>query len=407
MPDQPSFLAEADDLDRLHQNMWPSIPGEEKISNRSRNRIGRRRNNSQGKDGNLGLTGDFSQLEAVRLNSDVRLACEESASDLQDALDAHEKNIEKTEDLKTQMKALETQLQGLPETDLTDLRDALSVAAGATDANLTLSAIESEVKRITQEVKDRHQQLGSVPSDFDATASLPVPIKATIRRFSEEIDGISRDIKSEESKIVEGKKLIESLQTELRRLERRGELPTEQALRNARDHRDRGWSLVLAEWKGEGSDKEFVAGKPLEEAFPEAISHADDIADRLREQAEAVAQAEEKRSQITQYEKVNQDVQREILDLRHKLSECLTSWEAAWSNCRITPLTPAEMEEWREVWNEFKSLLRQLRDAEETFQQKSNQVREAKIVLVKVLSESDEQKEFSLLFDEARRRVPA
>ena len=353
---------------------------------------------------NLELTGSFSELETLRLSSAVRLACEEAANDLQKALDEREKNIEKTEDLKTQIKTLETQLQALPETDLTNLRDALSVAAGATEANRTLSASESEVKRLTHEAKDRHRELTGAPDDLDATGSLSVPTKATIRRIGEEMDGINRDIKSEESKILEGKKRIESLQAELGRMERRGELPSEQALRKAREHRDHGWSLVLAEWKGNGSKEEFVPGTPLEEAFPQTIVQADDIADQLREQAEAVAQAEEKRFQITQSEKQNQEAEGKISELQSKLKKCQTSWEAAWLPCGITPRAPAEMEEWRETWSEFKDLLRQLRVAEETFQQKSNQVQEAKIQLATVLSESAE-KEFALLFDKARRRV--
>ena len=167
--------------------------------------------------------------------------------------------------------------------------------------------------------------------------------------------------------------------------------PSEQALHKAREHRDHGWSLVLAEWKGNGSKEEFVPGTPLEEAFPQTIVQADDIADQLREQAEAVAQAEEKRFQITQSEKQNQEAEGKISELQSKLKECQTSWEAAWLPCGITPRAPAEMEEWREAWSEFKDLLRQLRAAEETFQQKSNQVQEAKMQLAAVLSESVEK----------------
>lgn len=399
----PALLAEADALDRLHQDLGVYRDRKNSLTDLETELAGLESTLRAGMQ-NLALTGSFSALETLRLNSAVRLACEEAADDLQKALDKREKNIEKTEDLKTQIKTLETQLQSLPETDLTNLRDALSVAAGATEANRTLSASESEVQRLTHEAQDRHRELTGAPKDLDTTGSLSVPTKATIRRIGEEMDGINRDIKSEESKILEGKKRIDSLQAELGRMERRGELPSEQALRKAREHRDHGWSLVLAEWKGNGSKEEFVPGTPLEEAFPQTIVRADDIADQLREQAEAVAQAEEKRFQITQSEKQNQEAEGKISELQSKLKESQTSWEAAWLPCGITPRAPAEMEEWREAWSEFKDLLRLLRIAEETYQQKSNQVQEAKMQLATVLCESVE-KEFTLLFDEARRRV--
>jgi uncharacterized protein YhaN len=399
----PALLAEGDALDLLHQNLGVYQERKKSLTDLETELAGLEATLRGGMQ-NLELTGSLSALETLRLNSAVRLACEEAANDLQKLLDEREKNIEKTEDLKTQIKTLETQLQALPETDLTNLRDALSVAAGATEANRTLLASESEVKRLTQEAKDHHQELTGAPSDLDTTGSLLVPTKATIRRIGEEMDRINRDIESEESKILEGEKQIESLQAEIGRMERRGELPSEQALHKAREHRDHGWSLVLAEWKGNGSEEELVPGTPLEEAFPQTIVKADDIADQLREQAEAVAQAEEKRFQITQSEKQNQEAEEKISELQSKLKECQTSWEAAWLPSGVVPRAPDEMEEWREAWVKFKELLRQLRVAEETFRQKCNQVQEAKIQLATVLCEPVE-KDFTLLYDEAIRRV--
>jgi len=399
----PALLAEADAVDRLHQDLGVYRNRKNSLTDLETELAGLEATLRSGMQ-NLELTGSFSSLETLRLNSAARLACEEAANDLQKAGDEREKNITKTEELKTQIGTMETQLLAIPETDLTNLRAALSAAAGATEANRTLSASESEVKRLIHEVNDRHLELIGSPKDLDTTGSLSVPTKATIHRIGEEMDGINRDIKSEESKILVGKKQIEALQAELGRMERRGELPSEQALRKAREHRNHGWSLVLAEWKGDGSKEEFVSDIPLEEAFPQTIVQADDIADQLREQAQAVAQSEEKRFQITQSEKQNQESEEIISKLQIRLKEWQTAWEAAWLPCGITPQSPAEMEEWREAWSKFKDLLRQLRAAEETFQQKSDQVQESKIQLATVLSEPVE-KGFKPLYDEAIRRV--
>ncbi|MCX5882650.1 MAG: hypothetical protein NTU74_12890, partial [Deltaproteobacteria bacterium] len=336
--------------------------------------------------------------------SAVRLACEDAANDLQKALEEREKHKGKAEDLKAQIEIRETQLKALPETDLTRLRDALSAAAGATDANKTLSASKTEVKRLTRETLDLLKELTGAPEDLDKTAGLSVPAKSAIRRIGEEMDEIKRDIKAEASKIIDGKKRIESFQAELGRMERRGELPSEQALRKARDHRDHGWNLVLAAWKGQGVQEDFISDKPLEEAFPQAIAQADVIADQLREQAEAVAQAEEKRFQIAKSEKQNQEAEEAISALENKLKACQIAWDAVWLPCAIAPRTPNEMEEWLEKWSEFKGFLRQLRAAEESFQQKSKRIQLARQQLATVLSESEE-KAFELLFEKARQRI--
>jgi len=399
----PALLAEADVLDRLHQDLGVYRNHKKTMTDLETELAGLETTLRAGMQ-NLRLVGSVEELEKLRLTSAVLLACEEDADDLQNALEGHNKNTEKKEGLETQIKTLETQLQALPEADLTNLRDALSIAAAASEANRTLSTSESEVKRFTHEAKECHRALIGASKDLDATGILAVPTKSTIRRIGEEMEGIYRDIKTEESKILEGTKQINVLKAELGRLERRGELPSEQALHDAREYRDHGWSLVLADWKGHGSKEELMLGTPLEEAFPQAIVKADDIADQLREQAEAVAQAEEKRFQITQTETQNQLAEGKISELQDRLKECQTSWETEWLHSGILPKAPAEMEEWRESWNEFKDILRQLKIAEETYQQKNNQVQEAKMQLVTVLSEPEE-KEFTLLFDEARRRV--
>lgn len=399
----PELLADADGIDILHQDLGAYRVRKNTLTDLETELAALEATLRAGMQ-NLELTGSFSELEKLRQSSAVRLACEEAATDLQKALDERDKNREKMDDSKTQIKSLEAQLLALPESDLTSLRDALSVAAGAIEANKTLLACEMEVKRLSNETSDRHQMLNGAPACLDTTATLPIPTKATIRRFAEAMDEISREISSEESKIVEGEKRIEALQAELGRLERRGELPSEQTLFKAREHRDHGWKLVLAEWKGSGTAEELLPGTPLEEAFPQTVAKADGIADQLREQAEAVAQAEEKRYQVTLTEKKNQDAAGNIEKLQARLKESQASWEAAWLPCGITPQSPAEMEEWRETWSEFKDRLRLLRVAEETFSQKSTQVLDAKLQLATVLSESAE-KEFAFLFDEARRRV--
>jgi uncharacterized protein YhaN len=399
----PDLLAEADALDRLHQDLGVYGGRKNSLTDLETEMAGLEATLRTGMQ-NLGISGSFSEIETLRLSSATRLCCEEAANNLQKVVEEREKNIEKTQEIQTQIETREMQLKAMPEIDLTRLRDALSAAAGATDADKTLSAGQSEVKRLAQETWDLHQQLTGAPEDLDGTAALPVPAKSTIRRIGEEMDGIRREIKIEASRILEGNKRIESIQAELGRMERRGELPSEQALRKARDHRDHGWSLVLAAWKGQGALEELVPGKALEEAFPQAVVQADTIADRLREQAEAVAQAEEKRFQITQCEKQNQEAEETIRVLRDKLETCQAAWEALWLPCGMMPGAPDEMEEWREIWSYFKGLLRQLRAAEESFQRKSDQVQQAKNQLAAVLSEPVD-KGFTSLYDKAVRRV--
>ena len=383
----PAVLAEAENLDSLHQELGAYRTRKKELGD-LRSRLAELEPSLRAGMLNLSLTGEFSSLEGCRLSSPLRLACQESAAALKAALAEQATNSVKTEGLQNQIRIQESQLDSVPEQDLTDLREALAVAAEATEADRTRSASESEVRRWIRETADQHHQLAGAPADSDATARLPVPAITTIRRHQEGMEAIKRDIVDQEAKLREANSRVKSIQAELGRLQRRGELPSEDALLKARAQRDHGWSLVLAEWKGNGATEELIAGTPLEEAFPRTITQADAVADRLRLDADAVAKAEEKRSQLDELGKHIEDIQQRVLELRGALEECQISWRAEWAACGITPQSPAEMLEWRDRWSEFRERLTKLKTAQDTLQIKNHQVQQAKDRLSSVLGRS-------------------
>ncbi len=399
----PAVLAEADSLDRLHQELGAYRAHKKSLEDLQTTLAGLEPLIRAGMQ-NLQLLGEFATLESHRLSSPARLACEEAAGALNGAWAEQVSNFDKAEELQNQIRVQVAQLQSLPETDLTSLREALAVAAEATDADRTLSTSESEVKRLIREAANQHRQIAGAPENLDATAALAVPGIAMIRRSHEQMDGIRRDIKTEEDRMRDANKREGAIRAELGRLQRQGELPSEETLRQARGHRDQGWSLVLAEWKGDGAKEELVPGSPLEDAFPQAIAKADGIADQLRLHAEAVAQAEEKRLQLREIEQQAADARQKIQELQGTQDGCQQSWQAEWAAGGITPRSPAEMLEWRDQWSDFRARLEKLRAAQESFQEKHRQIQQAKTRLAAVLGQAEE-KEFSFLFAAAKKLV--
>ena len=399
----PAVLEKAATVDRLHQELGSYRDHKKAWSDRETKLAGIAPALRAGMQ-NLGLEGGPEAIETLRLGSAARLGCEEAARGLKLAAAGQETNTAQIRELTTRIAARKNQLQSLPEADLTPLRAALASAAGAMEADRTLVAAEREARRLAREAAERHGRLPGAPKNLGATADLTPPSKATIRRVRDAMDGIRRDIKTEAAKILEGKERIESIQAELGRIARRGTLPSPDALREARRRRDHGWALVLAEWKGGGATEELLPGVPLEDAFPQTVAKADRIADGLFEHAEAVAQSEEKRFQISESEAQSQEAKERLAELRSALEKCQSEWEEAWKPCGLRPLTPDEMEEWRENWSEFKELLGKLRTAEEALEQKRQQVREANEALAAVLDEPN-ARGFSALFEAAKSKV--
>lgn len=352
----------------------------------------------------LGIQGEFESLESLRLDSATRLRVEKAANDLIEA-ERHRDDCEgKTQKLKSQTELQNRELESLPEMALEPLREALAIAAEATDASKTLETSRAAVESLKRKVQDAQTLVIGAPVDPDAIAKLPVPSSSTIRRFRERLNFLEQDEKAATNKVRDEEGKVRKLREELVRLERRGELPTEDSLRKARDHRDHGWELVMKEWKGEGTTEVLEAGTVLEEAFPNAVKTADQIADRLRMDAESVAQAEEKRLQIEAAVVAIETASAEVETIRTAKRERLEAWASEWNATGVAPRSPDEMESWREDWVRFRETLTKLREAEDAFESKARQVQKATDALAAVLKDSP-AKPFAILFDAARKQV--
>lgn len=339
----PALLTHEEKIDRFHQNL-----GAYRARNQSLTDL---RARLSGLDPviragmtNLQLEGEFASLDSHRVSSAGQLAFGEAAEALQSALEQQNANAGKAETLKEHIMGEKSELNSLPVTDLGGIREALALAANATDADRTLATSEREVQRLAREMTSQHVLVTGAPGDLDATTSLPVPSLATIRRYHDEMDGLQRRIRDQQQESYEVKERTETIRGELARLQRQGELPSEESLQRARDQRNRGWELVLEDWKGGGAKEDFVPGVPLENSYPQAVAKADEIADKLRLDAEAVAQAEEKRLQITEAQRQLGDTDQNTRRLEGDLQQHQAAWLAEWSACEITPRSPAK---WR------------------------------------------------------------
>lgn len=399
----PEVLANADALDLLHQDLGAYREQKKTLSKLKQEFAGIEPNLLAGMK-SLEVSGGFETLETLRLSTAVQLSIEEAANALQSALSNQSAHGAKAEELKTDIEHDEAELALRPETDLAPLREALADAAEATEANKTLTVSRMAVDKLIRTIATERALVSGVPENLDAASQLTVPAPATIRKFRERFANLEREIKEAKDLIRDANETVSTLENELQRLERRGELPSEESLRQAREHRDHGWQLVLADWKGDGAKEELDHASPLVEAFPHAIIRADNIADQLRLDAEAVAQAEEKRLQVKSSQKKITEDNETLGSLQREIEECQASWESEWAPIGVAPRSPDEMEEWRENWVRLREAISKLRDAEAEFSSKNTKVEKATNTLATALMESGD-KPYSVLFEAARLRV--
>ena len=399
----PEVMAQEDALEALHQGLGNYRARQEDLTNLQTKLAGIEPTLRAGM-ADLQIQGELESLEALRLGSASRMGCEEAAKELADVLRQHKESLKKEGEVKQAIEEHSLELQSLPETDLQKLREALSVAEGATEADKTLEADRMAFKSLGRKAADARALIADVPEDLDVATRLSVPTPNKIRIFRERFTNLKSDHQAAAKRVRDEKEAVAKLQGELDRLGRRGELPTEDSLDEAREHRDQGWQLVLADWKGAGAVDKFDPVLPLEEAFPRAVTRADEIADQLRRDADAVAQAEEKRLQMEAAQRKIEAEMEVLAGLESATQKCQDEWEVAWAESGIQPRSPQEMEEWRENWVRLGDAVGKLRDVEAEVENKSERVEYARNVLAKALGETGD-KMFSVLFNAAKTLV--
>ena len=319
----------------------------------------------------LGLPVEPGDIADLRIPLAEELALREAAEALKQAELASEEHRREGERLAAELEKTTARLRRLPPSEAAALRDAYAASAAAAALALALPGRDAALESHARRLASQHAVLPGAPADPEATAALALPAAARLREFAAAATDQSTRARQLDEAIVKTAKALRELKAKLERLEKRGALPSHDDLAQARGHREEGWRQVLACWR-KGAPEQGWDGAPLDESYPAAVRHADTLADRLREEADAVAQAEELRWQIQDAEATSQGQQAERRRLEQARQTWENDWSALWRPTGLIPASPAEMLEWREQWNEFRSrheAWRELRDELQAAQQ--------------------------------------
>ena len=195
---------------------------------------------------------------------------------------------------------------------------------------------------------------------------LPAPLAATVRAYQAryaQMEALERQLETDEKN---AQAEIVSLEQNLRRLEDRGEVPTKADLENERLRRDLGWTAVKCRWITGAPDAAAEAGflsgadpgQDLDVAYEGAVQDADDIADRLRADADLVQKKALGLEQMARTSEKLQHARNAIEEggiARRKLDE---EWRSLWAPAGIEPRMPVEMLDWLETRRDVVDALR-------------------------------------------------
>jgi uncharacterized protein YhaN len=189
---------------------------------------------------------------------------------------------------------------------------------------------------------------------LEALSTLSLPAPAVLDGLDQRLDEAAGAHAQARTEVRSEEEALADAAGELKGLALEGEVPTEEDLEAARNQRETLWAqirraLETGERPGAGDPPLIeAAGQAgaLEGAYEAAVRRADDLADRLRREADRVARKakllaeQETRTERLERLKVRQH-QAEAAQ-----EEALKAWQAAWEPAGIIPGSPREMRAW-------------------------------------------------------------
>ncbi|MFT4573019.1 MAG: hypothetical protein ACI85E_000213 [Marinomonas primoryensis] len=296
---------------------------------------------------------DVEELRPV-LNKSVRIA---ELGNQHQALTERVFQVNKTlRDSTRQLKLLREECEQLTEpSSAAALRIQINLVRKSGNMDEGLRASLSEFETLEQNCEDKLARLSNLWSGgLKEAQGLPLPGQTSIDRFEQEYSALTTRIDRLTDRQTEYTNIELNTQKQLDEIERSGAVPTEENLLEVRAKRGRIWSLLRRQWlNGETVDAELDVeideqdqDNPLHEVFETRVSDADELADRLRREAERVQKQASLLATVADAEKNIEQVSFDLNVCNDEQNKIDTEWHSLWQASLIKPLTPREMRSW-------------------------------------------------------------
>jgi uncharacterized protein YhaN len=238
-----------------------------------------------------------------------------------------------------------------PRPHLGPARATLVAARRLGDVETVLAEDEAEYRAADAQLRADFAELTLFEGTLESLETLRVPSLETVTRFEREYARMAdrrRELEGNRSRIEAH---LTAHQERLRALDLVGNVPSEADLTGARERRERGWSLVRRTLEAdEAADSaEFDEQHPLPDAYEISVRAADDVADRLRREADRVAQKAELEAAIASCNDEILENERQTALLNEEEAGLASEWIALWATTDVAPLPPLEMRAWLQV----------------------------------------------------------
>jgi exonuclease SbcC len=222
---------------------------------------------------------------------------------------------------------------------------------------IALGEVTSRIQERRAEVESAQRELAQAMADLNAESEVAlrraIPLlPATISATKTDFDALETELttlKDEDERLCSD---LADLQLRLKELQAQGEIVTPDTLREAREHRDRGWNLIRRGYIDGRDDpaelgRQFHPTLPLATAFERAQNQSDNRADLLRADAARSAQASECTMRIAAMTQRQTEIQSQVRGVAGRRFGLEKRWHGQLQGNCLPRLTPSELENWQ------------------------------------------------------------
>jgi len=355
------------------------------------------------------LSGDLSleDAEQLRIKKEQTAAIRRLSSEYEQITTRMESAKEALPETTREIRHLEEQKQQLPKP-----RDPQSIAAleAVLTEALEYAPLEKQNKQDLAGMdarraafENRIEQMGLSAKTAGELQKLPVPAIETIQVYEDSFDQgktRARELARERQQIDEQ---LRETETRIKAAQMAQAVPSESDLTTARARRDQGWQLVRTRLEGGSVDEQSISEylglsdncTILADAFEYHVKGADELADRLRREADRVAEHARLAADHQAAQNRRAELDAAYKQAQEEIENLGGQWENLWAQTGISPKTPREMERWardfmavKNELSEFEQICAKARDLE-------NQTETRRAALAEQLKKLDPQTDFS------------
>lgn len=360
-----------------------------------------------------GLTLD--SVQTLRLSKPEKSKIQRLGAEGAKAQESVNSNLKALQSAEANLKKAQDELDYLEKPkDTSALSDCLTRAAEYGKLEDRLADARAQLALLEKQVDADLAALGLWTGNLSELERLALPTEETMRAFETDLADSDRQLADIEKEIVRIQEPLKEKEKTLLELTKTRKLPSLDDLKSHRHLRDLGWQSVRTVWlEGGDIDHDFMAVFPesrdLAEAYEKSVIKADNTADVLRDDADAVARAEALRTDIQDHKENLEEIKASQEVLAGRRAALWEKWEELWKPLGIDPLTPREMAAWSGRTVELKRKASEVRKQQTTADQLQANIERIKsdveTALEHIAVNFSEKASYSAIMELAKRTI--